>query len=70
MGPVNGRIKVRRRERITSFSDHKEQQCEDVVWIDLKTKYFQFFFVIFHGSVEFLFTGIRFINIGVQHCHR
>jgi hypothetical protein len=33
-GPVNRRIKEGRRKRITPYSDHKEQQCEDAVWID------------------------------------
>jgi len=45
MGQENRRIKVGRREKITSYSDHKEQQCEDVVGIDLITKYFQSFFL-------------------------
>jgi len=37
-GPLNRRIKEERRERLTSYSDHKEQQSEDVVWIDLIKK--------------------------------
>jgi hypothetical protein len=31
MGPVSRRIKVGRKERISSYSYHKEQQCENVV---------------------------------------
>jgi len=45
-GPLNGRIKEGRRERLTSYSNHKEQHSEDLVGIDLITKHFQIIFFL------------------------
>jgi hypothetical protein len=57
MGPVNRRIMEGRRDIVTSYSDHKEQQCEDGVWVDLKTKHFQ---------ISFFFNFSRFGEIFIH----
>jgi hypothetical protein len=43
-GPVNRSIKEERRERITSYSDHKEQRCEDVVMDRFQNNIFKLVF--------------------------